>query len=339
SWTGGTNVQIGSQNPVNNEIWGMRRLGFLQSQTISPQTTAQMSFTLFAPSTPGFYDFQWQMVQDSSAGFFGDKSPDVVIVVGTPGLSITTATLPEVQYGQQVGIQLAAFGGKAPYTWSLASGALPAGLAVSPATGVISGTVGGAGVFNFTIQVTDSTANSSSKLYSLNIAPPPLSVSQVTLPVAIAGTAFSQQISAIGGVPPYVWSLVSGQIPAGLALNPATGLLSGTPTAKGPFDFSVAATDNLGTQASVPLHLLVVSPSSVPHTQSAKYKSGVQKLKIAGQNFDPAAVVTVDGTQVNIANVSPTLIVIKQISLLAGSHAIVVTNPNGLSSATTVQVQ
>ncbi|HYM01001.1 MAG TPA: putative Ig domain-containing protein [Blastocatellia bacterium] len=341
AWNGGTtgtSIELGSLDPVNNETWGLKRLAFGASQTIAPQTQAQMSFNLFAPSTPGFYDFQWQMVQDSGAGFFGDRSPDIIIVVGNPGLAITTPTLPTVQYGEPVSIQLNAFGGKPPYTWSLASGALPTGLVLDP-TGSISGTVTGAGVFTFTLQVTDSSANSSSRTYSLNIAPPPLSVPQVTLPVGITGTGFTQQLSALGGVPPYLWSLASGQLPAGLSLDATSGLLSGTPTAKGSFDFSVAASDHLGTTATVALHLLVVSPNTVPHAQSAKYKSGPRKLKIIGQNFDPAAAVTIDGTPAAINNVSPSLIVIKPISLATGTHTVSVTNPNGLSSSTTVQVQ
>jgi large repetitive protein len=44
--------------------------------------------------------------------------------------------------------------GATPYTWSLASGALPAGLSLNAATGEISGTPTTAGTANFTVQVT-----------------------------------------------------------------------------------------------------------------------------------------------------------------------------------------
>lgn len=338
SWTGGNNVQMGAQKPLNNTIWGMSRLGFLQSVSIPPQTTVQMSFNLTAPSTPGYYDFQWQMVQDSGAGYFGDKSADVVIVVGNPGLSITTAVLQSAQFGAQFSDQLVASGGKQPYIWSVVSGSLPGGLALDPSTGMLSGVPASAGAFTFTIEVTDSLANSVSKPLSLNIIPPALSISVPNIPVAIQGNLFQQQLTPIGGVAPFNWFLASGQLPAGISLAPATGVLSGTPTATGTFNFSVLVTDSVSTQASASLHIQVVSPNSVPSVTSAKYKPAGQKLKVNGQHFDPAAAVTVDGSAVTLKGTTPTLIVVKGLQLTSGSHIVTVTNPNGLSSSASVSV-
>ena len=50
------------------------------------------------------------------------------------------------------------------------------------------------------------------------------------LPGATGGTAYSQTLAAQAGVPPYTWSIASGSLPAGLALGPSTGVISGTPT-------------------------------------------------------------------------------------------------------------
>jgi len=38
-----------------------------------------------------------------------------------------------------------------------------------------------------------------------------------TLPLGAAGTFYSQSLSAVGGIPPYSWSLVSGALPSGLS--------------------------------------------------------------------------------------------------------------------------
>lgn len=65
-----------------------------------------------------------------------------------------------------------ATGGHPPYTFSLIGGALPPGLTLS-SSGVISGTPTTAGVYNYTIQVTDTTPLSSSVTCGANINPPP----------------------------------------------------------------------------------------------------------------------------------------------------------------------
>ena len=56
------------------------------------------------------------------------------------------------------------------------------------------------------------------------------------------GTAFSRQLTASGGTLPYTWSILSGALPNGLVLNP-NGLISGTPTTTGTFNFTVKVTD------------------------------------------------------------------------------------------------
>jgi sugar lactone lactonase YvrE len=75
----------------------------------------------------------------------------------------------------------------------------------------------------------------------LVVAPP-----SVTSPAQLqgtAGSAFSQTLTAGGGYGPYTWALASGSLPAGLRLNPTTGVISGTPTAAGTTSFSVRVTD------------------------------------------------------------------------------------------------
>jgi hypothetical protein len=63
--------------------------------------------------------------------------------------------------GAAYGSAFAAIGGVAPYRYSTSSGSLPPGLILDPATGAISGTPTGTGVYGFTGQVTDSVAPTS----------------------------------------------------------------------------------------------------------------------------------------------------------------------------------
>ena len=94
---------------------------------------------------------------------------------------------------------------------------------------------------------------------------PSLAVATSSLPSAVAGSAYSAQLSATGGAERYTWSLSSGSLPAGLSLNASTGVISGTPTASGTSSFTIAVSDPgpPDQQASDALSILV-SPSPVP---------------------------------------------------------------------------
>ena len=54
---------------------------------------------------------------------------------------------------------------------------------------------------------------------------------------------YSDSVTAEGGYAPYTWSIGSGELPDGLVLNPETGIIAGTPTRSGTFDFTVVVTD------------------------------------------------------------------------------------------------
>jgi large repetitive protein len=80
--------------------------------------------------------------------------------------------------------------------------------------------------------------------YSTTVSPmvdfsaPPLSVTTSSLPAAVAGVPYSTTLQGAGGAGTASWS-ISGSLPAGLSLNAATGVISGTPTAPGSESFSV----------------------------------------------------------------------------------------------------
>lgn len=71
----------------------------------------------------------------------------------------------------------------------------------------------------------------------------PITVSPAALPTLTAGTAFSQTLSSSGGLAPYTYSLQSGVLPVGVSLT-SGGVLSGTPTQRGAYSFSVRSTDS-----------------------------------------------------------------------------------------------
>ena len=185
------------------------------------------------------------------------------------GLVITTApVLPAGTAGSAYEQALAAAGGRAPYTWSVASGALPGGLALDASTGALAAHPTGAGVFEFTVRVSDGSASAATKAFTLSIAPPLVISTAPGLPGGGAGSAYAQPLSAAGGLPPYTWSITAGGLPPGLQLDPATGMIGGTPTAAGAFGFTARVTDSLSATASKDFSLRILPGLAVTSAQA-----------------------------------------------------------------------
>ena len=70
-------------------------------------------------------------------------------------------------------------------------------------------------------------------------------IAPTTLPLEIARETYSQNLSATGGSNSYAWTLISGALPPGLTFG-NNGLLSGTSSSVGTFDFAVQVTDSSG---------------------------------------------------------------------------------------------
>ncbi len=181
-------------------------------------------------------------------------------------LSITTTSLASGQTGAAYSGTLSATGGTAPYTWSVKSGSLPAGLSLS-AAGAIAGTPTAAGTSKFAVQVADSSspAQSASANLSLAVSGGALQITTTTAPTGTVGTVYpSFQLAATGGVPPYTWAVAAGSsLPDGLMLSTA-GVVTGTPTKAGTFTPSIAVTDETGTNTlSAPVNF-TINPAGTP---------------------------------------------------------------------------
>lgn len=216
------------------------------------------------PLSAGSYTFSVIVTDSTTGGGPYSASIPYTLVIAPPSLTLSP-TLPSATVGQAYAETISATGGAAPYTFSLASGALPAGLSLGT-DGSISGTAQEDGTFNFTISAQDSTGGApitGSQAYSLSVAPPTITLSPASLPNGRAGGPYSATIVAGGGTAPYTYA-VTGSLPAGMTLS-SSGLLSGTPTETGSFSFGVTATDasggtgpHMGTQT---LSLDIYSPS------------------------------------------------------------------------------
>ena len=199
------------------------------------------------PTIAGNYPFTVQVADSETPQVTANAQLSITVNSTLTQLTISTTTLPSGSQNSAYNAMLAATGGVTPYTWSLVSGALPGGLSLSPSTGAIIGTPTGAGVSTFTVKVTDSEGSpqTATKQLSITINPAvPLSISTTTLPNGTVGTQYSAPITAIGGVYPYTWSIISGTLPSGLSLNSTTGAIGGMPVLAGNSSFTIQVTDS-----------------------------------------------------------------------------------------------
>jgi hypothetical protein len=215
-----------------------------------------------------------------------------VVITLNPALVITNTTLPSGMVGTPYSSAVIASGGTPALTWTVASGALPAGLFLSGTTGAITGTPTSFGTTTFTVSVTDSAKprnNVVSQTYSLTIAPRLPVITTTLLPGGVVGTAYSQQLAYTGGngtTPTF--SVASGALPAGLTLS-ASGLISGTPTtAAAGATYTFGVTVAVGTQTSAVQTLSIVIPAlpavtttslangniGIPYSQQLTYSGG-----------------------------------------------------------------
>jgi hypothetical protein len=166
---------------------------------------------------------------------------------GTKHVKIETASLPNGAVGTSYNATLMADGGTTPYIWSINKGTLPAGLSLDSGTGIISGMPTTDGDSTFTVQVSDNSTpvKSDKQRYTITIAGnETLLITTTDMADGVEGTAYNATLLALGGTLPYTWSIAGGKLPDGLMIDAASGVISGTPTKKGNYNFTIQVSDN-----------------------------------------------------------------------------------------------
>ena len=184
---------------------------------------------------------------DPSGDATTTKRQDVFVVElasSIPPVTLGTATLPSGRATVAYSASLSAAGGQGTYTWTVAPGSLPAGLSLDATSGVVSGTPAAAGTYSFTVKVADAVAPgiNASGVVALSIGAPPVAVTTASLDAGRALVGYSAALHASGGTGSYAWTLASGTLPEGVALD-ASGAISGVPAVPGTYTICVGVTD------------------------------------------------------------------------------------------------
>ena len=266
-------------------------------------------------------------------------------IVLSPGLASTNVGTPYAG-------SITASGGIAPYSYTVTAGALPAGLVLDAGTGAITGTATAGGIFDFTVTATDSSTGSGpysgSLAYELVVYSPSMEVGPAGLPDGVVDEPYSVTLVTSGGTAPYSYQLTDGALPPGLSLTPG-GLLSGTPTATGTFDFVIYSIDSStgnGPYAMPRAYSLTVAPAGPAApiagavSATVAHGSGANPitLDLAGGAADTVAVATLPGHGTAIA--SGTAISYQPDPGYAGpdSFSYTATNASGTSAPATVTI-
>lgn len=158
-------------------------------------------------------------------------------------------------------------GGTPPYTWELVSGTLPPGLSLSN-KGRITGTPTTTGTFTYTLRLSDSKNDSLEQSYTQTIAASG-TINFVLLYPRVPEFGENRSVGFIpfaqGGVLPWTFTITG--LPNGVTYDPATGLISGTPTSDFAGNITITLIDHDGNQASG-------SPVTVPFQINAPQPIG-----------------------------------------------------------------
>jgi len=220
------------------------------------------------PTTAGSKTITVEAADSNSPAATTTGPVTVTVLAATATLTLSSPPNPTVSvpYTGTIGVA----GGTPPYSCTLVSSTLPAGLTLGAGC-VITGTTTDAGTTTVTIHATDSatpTPDSVTGPVSITVSPISSLILTGSLPNATQGVPYAQTLVAAGGLKPYSYTLTAGDLPPGLSLS-STGTISGTPTAVGASSFTVTVTDAEPTPqtANLPLVLLGVYPTTATDSE------------------------------------------------------------------------
>ena len=176
-------------------------------------------------------------------------------------LVIQTDDLPSGTVFIDYFAQIRARGGDGQFRFEITEGRLPTGLQLDQATGLITGKPLESGSHSFNVVVRSQQLTALTP-YTIEISPSGIDLLITTpdLGIATISLPFQIELTAAGGEPPYVWSLVDGALPQGIDLS-SSGWLSGVPQVEGTYSVTLEVEDGLGAKDSAQFDFIIQSPN------------------------------------------------------------------------------
>jgi len=243
--------------------------GSLPAGVAKQTSSTTTSLNLYGkPTTAGTY---YPTISVTGCGGYVSKHSYKMVIQSSGAVAISTLSLPTGTVETAYSAVIHASGGCTPYKWNLVSGSLPAGIAkqVSPNTTSLNvyGKPTTVATYYPTISVTACGGYVSKKSYKIVIQSGHVAISTTNLPSGTVSKAYSAAIKASGGCTPYVWKLVSGNLPAGVAKQISTNTtylnLYGTPTAAATYYPTISVTGCGGHVSEVSYKIVIQSSGSV----------------------------------------------------------------------------
>ena len=245
------------------------------------------------PTTAG--NFSFDVTAIDANGATGAVSYAIAIAVQAPTAGDVSATVSANSAANPITLNL---GGGAADTLSIGTQPAHGTAAVSGLSIRYTPSPGYSGSDSFTYSAINATGTSAVATVTITVTAPTLSFSPIAgaLPTGTVGSAYSDvAIAASAGTSPYVYS-VTGPLPDGLTLGSSSGILSGTPTTAGTYNFTVRATDANGATGavrySIAIAIQVPTAKDASVTVTANSAANPITLDLAGGAADSVAINT-----------------------------------------------